>query len=332
MRLLSLFVIYLIGLLATNAQPQVLKTTIDVQGINTFFDISPSKNYIIFSKNLKGFDSGDYIEGLLYIYNKNANSYELLSKDTLEISSAIIRWGADDNTLFFFDGRSLFYISIKDEILVKPIYTPAFEYMRIDNFFISTDNNKIACWISNNKPNEETKDLIIIDLKSNLTKMIYTVKNDWLPEHIKSDVEWANDGNTVYFINMYGKLFQGDVQSGIIIQLKDSVEPDFLRTKNNYLYFTRKDELVMYNLNNNKEKVILNANRLKINYLAANDDSSCVISFNNKVILYNGYKPLVEVLYTSHQNASIVYCDSNIFIEEEILNDDKIINVYEYEP
>lgn len=327
MRFLNIFILNLIWVVAVTAQPKSL--VIDKDGINTFFDISPSRNYLIYGKNLKGFDSGDYIEGQVFIYNRITNSHDLLNKDTLEISSTIYKWGKNDNTLFFFDGRVIYYISIENEIVVKPIYTPENEYMRIDNFFISKNDKKIACWISNNNPNEATKDLVIIDLEKDFHKTFYSVKNEWLPEFVTSVVEWVND-DSIVFINMYGNLFLGNLLIEEIVQLKDSINTDFLKVNNAFVFYCRNDKFIMYNISNGNENILLEANSLNINYLTINMDNSLVVSINDKIIHYNGHQFLADILHTSNLKAKVVFCDSHLFIEEEINNSNKMIVLYEY--
>lgn len=325
MRYISFLIVNIISVVLATAQSKSL--VIDKDGINTLFDVSPSKNYIIYGKNLKGFDSGDYIEGQVFIFNRLTNSSELLNKDTLEISSTFFKWGKNDNTLFFSDGKIIYYISIDNEIVVKPIYIPESEYMHIDNFFISNSDKKIACWISNNNPNDATKNLVIIDLESISHKTIYSVKNEWLPESVKSVAAWINDDSIVY-INMYGDLFHSNLLKEKIVHLRDSVKTDFLKVKDDFVFYSSNNKLLLYNLKDQHEKVILESTNLNINYLTVNIDNSMVLSFNDKLMYYDGDKAITNVLHTSDLNAKIVYCDSKLFIEEVVNNSKKVILLY----
>ena len=63
-------------------------------------------------------------------------------------------------------------------------------------------------------------------------------------------------------------------------------------------------------------------------YLTVNIDNSMVLSFNDKLMYYDGDKAIANVLHTSDLNAKVVYCDSKLFIEEVVNNSKKVILLY----
>jgi len=299
-----------------NAQNLRNDLLIDNSGINNFLSISPSKKIILYSKNLKDFESGDYVEGQIYIHNETQKS-QLLSKDTFEISTIHFQWGKDDKTLYFYNGKGIFYISIEDKIEVKPLFVPMSKYERIDNFFISNSGSQIICWITNNNPENSTKDLVIFDIESSSFSTVYSVRNKWVNEYIETKVVWANDDKSIFFINMYGSLFRKDLQSAETVMLSENVEYNKLMIYDNLLYYCKSNKLILFNIDNNKEQEILNSKFLNVNYLTINPDKSLIISFNDKIIYYNGNDSVVETLYSVPLESKIVYCDQEFFISED---------------
>lgn len=103
-------------------------------------------------------------------------------------------------------------------------------------------------------------------------------------------------------------------------------------TRKNRICQSRTNKLILFNTDNNKEQEILSSKLLNVNYLTINPDKSLIISFNDKIIYYNGNDSVKETLYSVPQESRIVYCDQNIFISEDRIdskNQKITLNYYE---
>jgi hypothetical protein len=297
------------------------KTIVQSERFNSFLDISPNSNYIIYSSSLEGFEIGDYYEGLIYIYNRESDRSELLNRDTLDISSVQVTWGSDNEVLFFLNSNVIFYLSIEDNVVTKPVFKPLNQDEKIENFFLSKDNKYMACWISNNSL--AIKKLIVIDIQNNSYKELFTLNNDWLPEFNSSLAEWSVRKGCLFFIDMYSNLYEINIESGERELLQEQVENDILLNNGNNLFYRKGNRLIAYDIESKKEQEVISVEGLEINFISPNRDGSMIISFNNQVMYYAPAKSIAEIKYTSGKQSEVVFCNEEIYIEETSLDDNQ---------
>lgn len=288
---------------------------IDADANNNFLSISPSERFIINSIGLKSNPN----EIQLYLYDRNSGTNNKLSKDTFDIKDVSIDWGIDDNNLYFSDGRAIFYLNVKSEVSVSPLFSvSANESIRIS---VSRFGKFISGWIYG----DSKRKLFYFDIDADDLEIVFEEEvTRWL-----SDEVIFHPDNSIFFSTKENQVVKFSNGSDKLESFGVTSKSQLVAVNNTYLFVVENENLIAYEIFGRNRYDLIQFPSLKINHLQSLVNNKLLISFNNQVLAFNPNDESADIVYSSTAGGKVVFCSTSLLIEEQNNSGGVSLNIWQ---